>query len=137
MRSFGRTSGFSPSAAFPSSIRRRRSLTTGISEVIAAKLTAVREGKIRRLIINLPYYIDFVGFIFHPSCRGRSDATFGGPKGENQPIIQGVRRDGRTNTEASNCGRLQCGSTILADARCNSHQHRDWASCDKRINYTE
>jgi hypothetical protein len=51
-------------------------------EVIAAKLTAVREGKIRRLIINSPYPFDYVGFIFHPSCRRRSNAIFGGPKGE-------------------------------------------------------
>jgi len=29
-------------------------------EIIAAKLTAVREGKIRRLIINLPHPIDFI-----------------------------------------------------------------------------
>ena len=29
-------------------------------EVIAAKLTAVREGKIRRLIINLPHTIDLI-----------------------------------------------------------------------------
>jgi hypothetical protein len=29
-------------------------------EVIAAKLTAVREGTIRRLIINLPHIIDFI-----------------------------------------------------------------------------
>ena len=29
-------------------------------EVIAAKLTAVRQGKIRRLIINLPHAIDFI-----------------------------------------------------------------------------
>jgi len=36
-------------------------------QVIAAKLTAVRQGKIRRLIINLPYRFDFVRFIFHPS----------------------------------------------------------------------
>ena len=28
-------------------------------EVIAAKLNAVRQGKIRRLIINSPYLIDF------------------------------------------------------------------------------
>ena len=28
-------------------------------EVIAAKLTAVRQGKIRRLIINIPYLFDF------------------------------------------------------------------------------
>jgi hypothetical protein len=38
-------------------------------EVIAAKLTAVREGRIRRLIINTPYVFDFVYFIFHPSGR--------------------------------------------------------------------
>jgi hypothetical protein len=35
-------------------------------EVIAAKLTEVREGKIRRLIINKPDGFDFIGFIFHP-----------------------------------------------------------------------
>jgi len=29
-------------------------------EVIAAKLTAVREGRIRRLIINIPYLFDFL-----------------------------------------------------------------------------
>ena len=29
-------------------------------EVIAAKLTAVREGRIRRLIINLPHIIDLI-----------------------------------------------------------------------------
>jgi hypothetical protein len=29
-------------------------------EVIAAKLTEVREGRIRRLIINLPHAIDFI-----------------------------------------------------------------------------
>ena len=29
-------------------------------EVIAAKLTAVRKGKIRRLIINLPHTIDLI-----------------------------------------------------------------------------
>jgi hypothetical protein len=39
-------------------------------EVIAAKLTEVREGKIRRLIINMPYNIDFIEVIFHPTnCR--------------------------------------------------------------------
>ena len=35
-------------------------------EVIAAKLTAVRQGKIRRLIINKPDRFDFIEFIFHP-----------------------------------------------------------------------
>jgi hypothetical protein len=28
-------------------------------DIIAAKLTKVREGKIRRLIINIPYLLDF------------------------------------------------------------------------------
>jgi hypothetical protein len=36
-------------------------------EVIAAKLTAVRHGKIRRLIINMSHYIDFIEVIFHPT----------------------------------------------------------------------
>jgi hypothetical protein len=40
-------------------------------EIIAAKLTAVRQGKIRRLIINMSHYIDFIEVIFHPTrCRG-------------------------------------------------------------------
>jgi hypothetical protein len=39
-------------------------------EVIAAKLTEVREGKIRRLIINMSHYIDFIGVIFHPRGTG-------------------------------------------------------------------
>src|SRR5437588_12097870 len=36
-------------------------------EVIAAKLTAVGEGRIPRLIINLPYIIDLITVIFHPT----------------------------------------------------------------------
>ena len=51
-------------------------------EVIAAKLTAVREGKIRRLIINLPYTIDFIEFIFHPMRRGRPIASLDGSRVE-------------------------------------------------------
>src|SRR2546423_8686209 len=39
-------------------------------EVIAAKLTAVREGKIRRLIINMSHSIDFIEAIFHPRDIG-------------------------------------------------------------------
>jgi hypothetical protein len=35
--------------------------------VIAAKLTAVYQGKIRRLIINMSHYIDFIEVIFHPT----------------------------------------------------------------------
>jgi hypothetical protein len=44
-------------------------------EVIAAKLTAVREGKIRRLIINMSHVFDFVELIFHPTGRKRSTAA--------------------------------------------------------------
>src|SRR5260370_2610654 len=40
-------------------------------EVIAAKLTAVRQGKIRRLIINKPDRLDFIEFIFHPQTSTR------------------------------------------------------------------
>ena len=36
-------------------------------EVIAAKLTAVREGRIRRLIINIPYLFDFTLDNFPPN----------------------------------------------------------------------
>ena len=47
-------------------------------EVIAAALTAVREGKVRRLIINMSHYIDFIEVIFHPmGCRGPT-ASFDG-----------------------------------------------------------
>ena len=46
--------------------------------VIAAKLTAVREGKIRRLIINLPYIIDFIEVIFHPTRCRRPTASLDG-----------------------------------------------------------
>jgi hypothetical protein len=34
---------------------------------VAAKLTAFRGGKIRRLIINVSHYIDFIEVIFHPT----------------------------------------------------------------------
>ena len=51
-------------------------------EVIAAKLTAVREGKIRRLIINLPHSVDFIGFIFHPTRRRRPIASLDGSRVE-------------------------------------------------------
>jgi len=44
-------------------------------DVIAAKLTAVREGKIRRLIINKPYIVDNIQCIFHPSARKRAIAV--------------------------------------------------------------
>jgi len=51
-------------------------------EVIAAALTAVREGKIRRLIINLPHNFDFIEFIFHPMRRGRPIASLDGSRVE-------------------------------------------------------
>jgi hypothetical protein len=51
-------------------------------EVIAAKLTAVREGRIRRLIINLPHKFDFIEFIFHPRRRGRPIASLDGSRVE-------------------------------------------------------
>jgi hypothetical protein len=50
-------------------------------EVIAAKLTAVREGKIRRLIINLPHNFDFIEFIFHPMRCGRPSGGCGRQQG--------------------------------------------------------
>jgi len=51
-------------------------------EVIAAKLTAVREGKIRRLIINLPHAIEFIEFIFHPTRYRRPIASLDGSRVE-------------------------------------------------------
>jgi hypothetical protein len=51
-------------------------------EVIAAKLTAVREGKIRRLIINLPHTIDLIDFIFHPTRYKRLIASLDGSRVE-------------------------------------------------------
>jgi len=51
-------------------------------EVIAAKLTAVREGRIRRLIINLPHKFDFIEFIFHLMRRGRPIASLDGSRVE-------------------------------------------------------
>ena len=44
-------------------------------EVIAAKLTAVREGRIQRLIINMSHLVDFIGIIFHPTRHRRSIAV--------------------------------------------------------------
>jgi hypothetical protein len=44
-------------------------------EVIAAKLTAVRERKIRRRLINKPYVVDNIQCIFHPSMRERAIAV--------------------------------------------------------------
>jgi hypothetical protein len=47
-------------------------------EVIAAKLIEVREGKIRRLIINMSQAVDFIESIFHPTRRKRSAASLDG-----------------------------------------------------------
>ena len=47
-------------------------------DVIAAKLTAVREGKIRRLIINMAHRIDFIEVIFHPTKCRRPTASLDG-----------------------------------------------------------
>ena len=47
-------------------------------ELIAAKLTAVREGRIRRLIINMSHRIDFIEVIFHPTSFRRPTASLDG-----------------------------------------------------------
>jgi len=47
-------------------------------EIIAAKLTEVRQGKIRRLIINMAHSIDFIEVIFHPTKCRRPTASFDG-----------------------------------------------------------
>ena len=43
-------------------------------EIIAAKLMALRAGRIRRLIVNVPYLFDNIQCIFHPSVRERAIA---------------------------------------------------------------
>ena len=47
-------------------------------EVIAAKLTAVSEGKTRRLIVNKSYTIDNITYIFHPVVGGWSITSLDG-----------------------------------------------------------
>ncbi|HEX3419575.1 MAG TPA: hypothetical protein VHT21_24705 [Stellaceae bacterium] len=47
-------------------------------DVIAAKLTAVREGRIRRLIINMSHPIDLIESIFHPTRCRRPTASLDG-----------------------------------------------------------
>ena len=49
--------------------------------VIAAKLQAVFEGRIRRLIINKAYKIDKIEFIFHPAAPGRARCVSGWHQG--------------------------------------------------------
>ena len=58
--------------------------------VIAAKLQAVFEGRIRRLIINKAYEIDNIAFIFHPAVPGRSVASLLGTRVECHAML---RRD--------------------------------------------
>ena len=50
-------------------------------EILAAKLMAVRAGKIRRLIINKAYKIDKIEFIFHPAAPGRARCVSGWHQG--------------------------------------------------------
>jgi hypothetical protein len=58
-------------------------------EVIAAKLTAVREGKIRRLIINMSQSIDSIEVIFHPTGFRRPTASLDGS------WVEGTKRGAR------------------------------------------
>ena len=51
-------------------------------EILAAKLMAVRAGKIRRLIINKPYSIDNIGYIFHLMVSGGPIASLDGERVE-------------------------------------------------------
>jgi hypothetical protein len=44
-------------------------------EIIAAKLMALRDGRIQRLTINKAYGIDNIAFIYHPAVAGRSVAS--------------------------------------------------------------
>jgi hypothetical protein len=50
-------------------------------EIIAAKLMALRAGKIRRLIINKAYITEIIECIFHPAVLGRPIASLGGRGG--------------------------------------------------------
>jgi hypothetical protein len=47
-------------------------------EVMTAKLAAVYQGKIRRLIINKAYNTEIIECIFHPAALGRPIASLGG-----------------------------------------------------------
>jgi hypothetical protein len=51
---------------------------SGHIDVIAAKLTAVWQGKIRRLIINMSHFVDLIGVIFHPVSFRRPTASLDG-----------------------------------------------------------
>ena len=47
-------------------------------EIIAAKLAALFERRIRRLIINKAYDTEIIECIFHPAALGRPIASLGG-----------------------------------------------------------
>ena len=53
-------------------------LTNWHIEVIAAKLAAVRAGKIRRLIINMSHPFDLIEVIFHPTMCKKPSASLDG-----------------------------------------------------------
>jgi len=73
--------------------------------VIAAKLQAVFEGRIRRLIINKAYEIDNIAFIFHPAVPGRSVASLLGTRVECQRNVRvGQRGDAKSATPMRGCG---------------------------------
>jgi hypothetical protein len=63
-------------------------------EMIAAKLIALREGKIRRLIINKAHEIDNITFIFHPAVPGGSVASLLGTRVECHAIAERRPRRG-------------------------------------------
>ena len=50
--------------------------------IIAAKLAAVHQGQIRRLIINKTYHIEKTEYIFHPAVLRRPVASLDGPRVE-------------------------------------------------------
>ena len=58
-------------------------------EVMAAKLTAVSQGRTRRLIVNKAYKIDKIGFIFHPSAPGRARCVSAWHKGGMATLCSG------------------------------------------------
>src|ERR1700751_2493562 len=58
-------------------------------ELLAAKLAAVFEGRIGRLIINKAYHTDNIVFIFHPAVRGGSIASLDGTRVECHATLRG------------------------------------------------
>ena len=74
-------------------------------EIIAAKLAALFERRIRRLIINKAYDIDNIAFIFHPAVPGRSVASLLGTRVECQRNVRvGQRGDAKSATPMRGCG---------------------------------